>query len=305
MDIQIVERSEGRLYDIYNRESTKIAVLAINPDRKTYQIHGDKKVAKLLRKIIPFDYTMADDSASSSRSIITEKKVQDTPSKSKCSHTIIIEPKTSEILKSLSKDVFFMDSKGKKKVGKEFFGRLHIEPQSDGSLMLVYDDRKIVTGTKDGIDGFEDKATYHTHPYPTYLEFDARYAWPSITDYKSIADTIVHGIGVFHIVVTVEGIYVVSLDENWYDKLPILKRMVDHSDKKYEMYIKKLDVEYPYLKQNKKTETPHIKSPYDFCKYANKVKLDTYPVLNTQYIPWKETMKFNIKSPIIGQSCKL
>ncbi len=304
MNIQIIERSEGRLYDIYNNNE-KIAFLTIKPDSKTYKIHGDKKVKKLLRKIIPFDYTEETEDVASSSYSIREKKVPDTPSKTGCEHAIVLEPRTRDILKSLSKDVFFMDSKGTKKVGKEFFGRLHINPTDDGHLMLIYDESKVVTGSKDGIDGFEDKATYHTHPYPTYLEFDAKYAWPSVTDYKSIADTIVHGIGVFHIVVTVEGIYVVSLNDEWYDKLDTLKKMVDHSDKKYEIYIRNLDVEYPYLKQNKKTVTPHIKSPYDFCKHANKVKLDKYPVLHTQYIPWTQEMKFKIKSPVIGRSCKL
>ncbi len=302
MDIQIVNRSGNKIFDI-KKDHKHIGTLHMDHDTKTYRIYpSSSKISRMVRKIIPFDYN--EDGSSSGQPSPKEKSQRDPVQKSGCIHDIRLDPKSIDILRSLSKDVFFMDSKGKKKVGKEFFGRLKIVPSSAGHLDLIYDHDSIVVGEKDGIDGFEDKVTYHTHPYPTYLEFDAKYAWPSVTDYKSILETILHGKGVLHIVVTVEGIYVVSLNEYWCNNIPALKSMVSKDDEKLGFYMEKLDIEYPF-RSGKKSKTPHIQTPQDFCKHANKVGLNKMPVLHTQFIAWSPSMKFKVKSPIIGSSCKM
>ena len=314
MSIQIIDRDQGTNYDIY-RNGIKEAVISIDNESKIYKIRklsgcklSSSMLSKIARNMIPYDYRESGkdhDVPLESEPRSTESESVVVPSTKGCEYVITIEPKTSRILKSLSKDVFFMDSKGKKKVGKEFFGNMNMIPQSDGRIVLVYNEDGVITGTKDRIDGFEDKVTYHTHPYPTYIEFDAKYAWPSKLDYKSIADTIIHGKGVFHIVVTVEGIYIVSLNDNWCSQIDTLKKMIKKEDKKYEMYMSKLDIEYPYKIKNKKTNTPHISTPHEFCKYANKQGIDEKPVLKTQYVPWKDKMEFRIRSPIIGSVCKM
>ncbi len=301
MDIQIVKRSEDNLFDI-KKDHEKVGTLLLDSKRKAYRIYPQSsKISKLVRKIIPYDYT-EETSQAQQKPMDVEKRHSDSAS-SGCVYNIIMDQKTIDILRSLSKDVFFMDSKGKKKVGKEFFGRLKIVPDN-GKIRLVYDSDSIVVGDKDGIDGFEDKVTYHTHPYPTYLEFDAKYAWPSVTDYKSILSTLVHGKGVMHIVVAVEGIYVVSLNDKWCSRIPELKHMITKEDDKLGFYMEKLDIEYPY-RSGKKSKSPHIRSPHDFCKYANKVGFEKTPILHTQFIEWKPTIQFVIKSPIMGAVCKL
>jgi hypothetical protein len=312
MSIKVIDRDQGKLYDIV-KDNVKIGEIKVDSDSKTYTVerkHSGKVsssvLSKLARQLIPYDYVEA-----GNKSIIpsipssSSSAPQKIPKSQGCYYTFAVDPKTIHILKSLCRDVFFMDSKGKRKIGKEFFGNLAMKPMQDGRIMLVYNDKKVITGGKDTIDGFEDKVTYHTHPHPTYVEFDAKYAWPSKMDYKSITDTIVHGIGVFHIVVAVEGIYIVSLNDYWCENIDSLKNMIKRESKKYENYVSNLDIEYPYMMKKKDTATPHIKSPHDFCKHANKQGIDNKPVLHTQFIGWKDNITFKIRSPIIGSACKL
>lgn len=228
---------------------------------------------------------------------------RDEPTGNRCRHTMVMEQATADKLRELCKDVFFME--GKKKVGKEFFGRLEVTPRkSDGVLVLTYDDKSVVTGDKDGIDGFEDKVTYHTHPYPTYIDFDAKYAWPSKTDYTSMLDTFSHGKGVIHIVVGVEGIYVVSLGDYWCDNIGELKKFTKAKDKSYRFLMKELDAEYPYTKKSKKVP---FNTPYEFTRHANSQTINGQQVMITQFIPWAEVTKpFVIRSSTMeGGSCKL
>ncbi len=228
-------------------------------------------------------------------------KPRHAPEGNRCRHTMVMDQASADKLREMCKDVFFME--GKKKVGKEFFGRLEVTPQGD-VLRLTYDADKVIAGDKDGIDGFEDKVTYHTHPYPTYIDFDAKYAWPSKTDYKSILETFAHGDGVIHIVVGVEGIYIVSLGDYWCDNIPELRKFVKAKDKSYRFLMKELDAEYPYSKKKKKVE---FNTPHEFIKHANSQGINGKQVLITQFVPWDQVTKpFVVRSATErGGGCKL
>ncbi len=310
MPINLVELSAGQ-YAVYSGRD-RVGQLDLGPDSYTLSIQKkhEAHVRPIVRRILPYNLrevvtnpmTMAAKDRKSSAKETRDDSSPDAaaPSGSTCLHTLTIEPATAKKIRSLCKDVFFME--GKKKVGKEFFGRLHVVPAPDGRLLLKYDEHKVVSGDKDGIDGFDDRITYHTHPYPTYIDFDAKYAWPSKTDYTSILDTLATGLGVAHIVVAVEGVYVVSLGDHFCDHPEQLKTIIRSKGDDYKRLLFKYDREYPYVKKDKRTS---ITTPDEFIRHANAQKVNGKQVLINQFLPWDSDLTFRIRSASTTAGCKL
>ncbi len=315
MPIDLVQQAPGRYAVFVDRD--KAGSLSLETDSYTLSIPKrlEKRVRPAIRRIIP--YNLQENFAPSVRMAAgfapkkkeagpTEDKDVAAPSASRpasstCLRTFVIEPATADKIRSLCKDVFFME--GKKKVGKEFFGRLHIVPSPGGPTVLKYDEKKVVTGDKDGIDGFDDSITYHTHPYPTYLHYDAKYAWPSKTDYTSILDTLTHGRAVAHIVVTMEGVYIVSLGDHFCDHPDELRSIVSAKGNDYKRLLFKYDREYPYMKKGKRTV---ISNPDEFIRHANAQTINGKQVLINQFIPWSApSLTFSIRSATTPSGCKL
>ncbi len=327
MSLSLIEaRDRPNYFNVLHNDKLAGTLFIDESNHKYYlDVHPRccKHIRGVVRRIVPYEYEESQPAAyrfgmrkprprreeggSTAKFTVGMKsgRTADTASSKQCSHVLVIEPDTAKKLQSLSKDVFFLD-KDKKKVGKEFFGRLNVIPAADGRLILTYDDN-IVTGDKDGIDGFEDLITYHTHPFPTYIDFDAKYAWPSHTDYKSIFETLSHGKGVVHIVVTVEGVYVVSLGDHWCENTDRLADFVKTKDMSYKFVMNNLDAEYPYRsKKNKGRKEVPFKTPHEFVKHANSLTLDGHQLLHTQFLAWDHPeLKFRVRSPIMGSSCKL
>ena len=105
--------------------------------------------------------------------------------------------------------------------------------------------------------------------------------------------------------VTLEGIYVVSLGDYWCDNVDELSEFVKTKDKSYKFIMNNLDAEYPYRSKKSRKNIP-FDNPHQFVKHANSLTLNGKQVLVTQYIPWDAAkMEFQIRSPLIRSECKL
>ena len=124
--------------------------------------------------------------------------------------------------------------------GKEQSGSLIISNVKKQGNKLVFelspDPTKLKTGKNEEVDAVWSRYNFHTHPKKAYENHGVTRGWPSSQDYVGFLQLNNHTI--FHTVVTLEGVYIISLSPKWdgninkIDKKIILNDYyIDHKNK--------------------------------------------------------------------------
>lgn len=80
------------------------------------------------------------------------------------------------------------------------------------------------------------KYNFHTHPYKAYINNNTKYAWPSCSDYKAFLVSFYEYGTIFHILASLEGIYIISVHPDWVNNKKLLERdAIKHIESKYDM----------------------------------------------------------------------
>lgn len=138
-----------------------------------------------------------------------------------CSLSLTFDPKTVTFLKSLC-----FSGKSKNKDGsvtqKEMAGSLYLD-QVDHKIKV---NRKSITlGEEHGIELENATYNFHSHPLEAYDHFNTRLAWPSCHDYKGFLDSYLDTGTILHVVVAIEGVYVVSIKKEFVNSKSILLKL--------------------------------------------------------------------------------
>ena len=187
----------------------------------------------------------------------------------------------------------------------EFAGQLRLESIAMKSRLVwkigtEKDLSDLETGKSDNVEGPNQPFTFHTHPYKTYGDFHVKYAWPSKTDYESIWALIVEMDGLCHFVATVEGIYCVSINNEWASRIDELKQMKEEEINKM---LKHYQEDYISIDSKEKY------NPKDYVNNVNKRSQTLDLPFMVQFRKWEnatDIIKINV--PIITKdnemSCK-
>lgn len=166
----------------------------------------------------------------------------------------------------------------------------NISNNNDGKLItLEMHSLNPNIGNGDSVDVVFSKYTYHTHPKKTYEKFKVKLAWPSWQDFESFFILFKNGVTIFHLISTLEGAYILTINPKIIDYISNL------SDSKVKRIVKKYyDINYPsydkkYLKQNKSTP----KTPEEFIDLVNNLKIKLKdvtlpPLFNVNFYPWNK-----------------
>ena len=121
--------------------------------------------------------------------------------------------------------------------------------KNNGKLIfeLSPDPDSLKTGENEEVDAVWSRYNFHTHPKKAYENHGVTRGWPSSQDYVGFLQLDNHTI--FHTVVTLEGIYIISLSPEWsgdinkVDQKYVLKHYdIDHRDKiTFEEYVRKIN----------------------------------------------------------------
>lgn len=122
-----------------------------------------------------------------------------------CEINIRISPSTVDFLQNLPKEH-----------RKEHSGSLYIKSidkvGEDFVQTLEFEDDSIKRGDTDSVNVSDTRFNFHSHPEAAYVVHHVKKGWPSKSDYSgflSLSHTTI-----FHCVTTLEGIYVISLNQN-------------------------------------------------------------------------------------------
>lgn len=140
---------------------------------------------------------------------------------------------------------------------------------------LVYDlnvDRKsIVSGDEEGVEVVGGLYNFHSHPREAYQRHNVKLGWPSAQDYVGfLSSSLIHDT-ILHIVVSIEGFYVISLSNHWANKKNELDKNV------ITFVLEKYDMCY---------QTGQTSEWY--TRTVNGISYEDYPVFLVQYFPWHE-----------------
>jgi hypothetical protein len=136
-------------------------------------------------------------------------------------------------------------------------------------------------GGKEETSSTDTVASFHTHPKDAYHKYKVCMAWPSIDDYATFLSIYANGYGMFHIVGTVEGMYVITISEK------LMKEGREKLRKNFEYYAgqidKKYHSDYPTCDVEKADKSIWEKKKDKYLKNINALKY-----FHVQFIYWDD-----------------
>jgi hypothetical protein len=143
----------------------------------------------------------------------------------------------------------------------------------------------IYEGSEDGIEMYKGVFNFHTHPEDAYKRHNVDIGWPSSTDYKGFLIAWDELGTILHVVVSLEGYYILSLNPEWINHGSITDDLLDLVDTEC-CYNRKGKIQ-DYLQKVNNTEDEH-----------------GHKIFVVDYIPWgKDPTIFDISYPRSGKSC--
>lgn len=204
-----------------------------------------------------------------------------------CRIYIQLEDDTLEYLHNYSKLYKFnIDGKSEQ---REISGNFLLYETVPNTFLVKIDEKNANLGDKENATSVNTLSSFHTHPIEAYRKYNVCMAWPSIDDYITILSIYSEGYGMFHILGTVEGIYIVTIsDRMMKEGRKKIRENIEYYkseiDKKYHKNYPVCDID-DNLRKDKKVWTKKIKA---YLKWINSLKY-----FYVQFRFWKDA-----KNPI-------
>jgi len=188
---------------------------------------------------------------------------------STCTVTLSLSQNTVKYLKNTTKSGMSKNSDGTF-TQKEIAGALEVTNTTPDMVHIVdYIPDSIILGGEEGVSIVPSLYNFHSHPKEAYDKYQVILAWPSPQDYIGFIMAVIEDRTICHLVISIEGIYIISLTSQWFDK-PM------HMDKKFSNFIKN---NYDPPCDGRSIDT--------YLLYINSMKYnDAPPIIEVQYLSW-------------------
>lgn len=157
---------------------------------------------------------------------------------------------------------------------KEHAGALYVSGKNGDVNVLDINPDKWIEGEEQGVPIVEALYNFHSHPKEAYITNKVNKAWPSAQDYIGFLLAVLEDNTILHIVVAIEGIYIISLSKYYAGNKDKLSPDVASFINSHFNYCGKLDESIKW-----------------FIKNINTVKYKGHPLFITEFIPWEEASK--------------
>jgi hypothetical protein len=155
---------------------------------------------------------------------------------------------------------------------KEIAGRLiAIKTEKDNIHVIEIDNETIIKGSDVGVDIVPGLYNFHSHPRNAYKIYNVKLGWPSAQDYIGFLLGVHEDDTIFHVVSSLEGIYIISLSKEWVmKKCKFNKNIGNFIEKNYDFCYKEGNTINWYLTK------------------ANNIKYNGINIFLIQYFPWEK-----------------
>jgi hypothetical protein len=144
--------------------------------------------------------------------------------------------------------------------------RRDVRDNSDITAVISIDKKSLSHGKEQEVSVGRSKINFHTHPKQAYKDNGVEKAWPSSTDYLGYLGLGKHTM--FHCVITLEGVYIISFTSYWADKLD--------------------QVEESFVKKNYNISHTSSMSIQEYVEHINKIKYKDFPIYYLKFILWEK-----------------
>ena len=190
-------------------------------------------------------------------------------SRNYCRMKLCLTPDTIKHFKQLSKMGSTHNINGDI-TQKEIAGKLYVN-NIDKNLIhsLAIDKTSIMSGSEESVDIAGGLYNFHSHPQEAYHKYNVKLGWPSAQDYVGFLISIIEYETILHIVVSIEGFYVISLTEYWASNKKLLgEQTIDHISNSYNI-----------LYSNNMTTRWYINK-------VNSIGYGKYPLFRVEFFNW-------------------
>ena len=182
----------------------------------------------------------------------------------------------------------------------EISGRL-IPKKVKLSHSFTVDSKKLKNGGKDETDVIEHRYTFHTHPKEAYIMYNTELGFPSKGDFEVYLESFINFQNILHLVVTLEGIYAISINPYFFSK-----KLSKREGGKYINKYFSIDKQDFTQKKGIKKHNVLIKTPTQFVRYVNtRSYKNKHPLFRLKFIPWSKisTTRLLFYYPKINNKC--
>ena len=160
--------------------------------------------------------------------------------------------------------------------------------------VLDVDRKTVVQGEEEGVEMHSGLYSFHSHPREAYQRYGAVFGYPSGQDFMGFLVAVLNSNTVFHAVITVEGIYVLSLSEFFIENMCSVCKNMD----KVEKFVLK-----EYMNMGKKKEILYS-SVEEYLNKINGIKYDgENPLFIVQFMGWNDGKEFDVIFKKIDSNC--
>lgn len=194
-----------------------------------------------------------------------------------CNLSVKFSVDAINFLSNASKNMGFVKNKQ-----KEISGEMTVNISKDNTFIIDVDKNSIKSGNEENVSVSFSRYNFHSHPKQAYEKNNVKNAWPSGNDFLGFYELRNHTI--FHCVITLEGVYIISFSKYWCNKLDSINRNFIKNN--YEIYY-----------------TDNL-TPKQFVKKVNSIKYKGHPVFKVIFLDWKSIKnKFEINFSKLNNSC--
>lgn len=217
-----------------------------------------------------------------------------------CSLSVQMTKEAIEYLHDYAKTFKFNMDHGSEQ--REVSGRFQLFETIPNTFLVTVDKETVNLGGKEETPSMNTLASFHTHPKEAYHKYKVCMAWPSVDDYSVFLSIYASGYGMFHILGTVEGMYIITISEK------LAKEGREKIQNNLAYYEKQIDdhyhVDYPtcdFKENDQENESVWVKK---IEKYLEKMNAKKYFYI--QFVLWKDADKpINITYNGIDRNCVL
>jgi len=171
---------------------------------------------------------------------------------------------------------------------KEIAGSLHVIYTKNNISFLDIKKETLIIGNETGVDIVQGLYNFHSHPKAAYETNNITLAWPSSQDYIGFLLAAIEDNTICHFVISLEGIYIISLEQYWFDYLQNnQKNKINQIDDIGAFILDKYNVKILDLNNH---------TPISYLNYVNKITYFNKYIFQVQFLYWKNvTNNFYIK----------
>jgi hypothetical protein len=202
-----------------------------------------------------------------------------------CRIHIILDEHALTYLHDYAK-VFKFNVAGGKTEQREVSGIFLLYETTPNTFLVKVDEKSSNLGGAEQTSSTDTTGSFHTHPIEAYRKYKVCMAWPSVDDYTTFLSIYANGYGMFHILGTIEGIYVITIS----DKL--MKEGRQKILENFSYYEKEIDKKYHKnyptcnIDNNHENDKLWYKKVQAYLKWINSLKY-----FYVQFLFWADAKK--------------